>query len=281
MKIGFIGQGFVGKNTADDFENRGYSVVRYALESEYVANESIIATCDIVFVAVPTPSTPDGFDYSIVATVLSLVGEGKTAVIKSTILPGTTTTLQKQYPTKTILFSPEFLCEKTAAYDAANPILNIVGYAEDTDEHRAAAQSVLDILPPCEHNHLVRAGSAEIMKYAHNLNGYFRIILANLLHDAGEQVGAEWSEVKPMMDADIMMSPYYNEPVHKGGRGAGGSCFIKDMAAFRHLYETALAADTRGLAVLRALEAKNLELLKASDKCQDLVCGVYGSTELS
>ncbi len=30
MKIGFIGQGWIGKNYADDFEHRGYRVVRYS-----------------------------------------------------------------------------------------------------------------------------------------------------------------------------------------------------------------------------------------------------------
>ena len=35
-KIGFIGQGWIGKNYADDFENWGYNIIRYALEKPYV-----------------------------------------------------------------------------------------------------------------------------------------------------------------------------------------------------------------------------------------------------
>src|SRR3989344_2783080 len=88
--IGFIGQGFIGKNYADDFENRGYTVIRYATRPEFAKNKERIKDCDIVFIAVPTPTTPKGFNYSIVEDVLSLVGRGKAAVIKSTILPGTT-----------------------------------------------------------------------------------------------------------------------------------------------------------------------------------------------
>ncbi len=43
--IGFIGQGFVGKAYADDFENRGFTTVRYSLEEPYRANkEKMIAT---------------------------------------------------------------------------------------------------------------------------------------------------------------------------------------------------------------------------------------------
>ncbi len=104
MQIGFIGQGYVGKNTANDFESRGQDVVRYSLESEYVGNRGGIATCDIVFIAVPTPTTPTGFDFSIVREALGLVGEGKIAVIKSTLLPGTTDTLQSEHEHITILF---------------------------------------------------------------------------------------------------------------------------------------------------------------------------------
>jgi UDPglucose 6-dehydrogenase len=276
MKIGCIGQGFVGKNTADNFVERGFEVIRYAIEPEYQDNKEKIAECDIVFIAVPTPSTPEGFDYSIVHDVIALVGEGKTAVIKSTLLPGTTTELQSIYPRKTVLFSPEFLCEATAAYDVANPILNIVGYSESVEGQKEKAEKVMSILPDCEHNFVTKIESAELFKYAHNLNGYFRVILSNLLYDVGSEVGARWDEVSDIMDKDVMMSPYYNHPVHKGGRGAGGNCFIKDMAAFRFLFESLKSEDKLGIGVLKALEEKNVELLKKSGKDEKLIKGVYG-----
>jgi UDP-glucose 6-dehydrogenase len=82
-----------------------------------------------------------------------------------------------------------------------------------------------------------------------------------------------------IMDSDPMMSPYYNAPVHKGGRGAGGNCFIKDMAALRQLFETQRPEDESGIRVFKAMEQKNLELLKATGKSKDLVKGVYGSED--
>jgi UDPglucose 6-dehydrogenase len=276
MKIGCIGQGFVGKNLSDNLETRGYEVVRYSLDVEYANNKNQLGDCDVVYIAVPTPTTPKGFDYSIVDAVLSLVGVGNIAVIKSTLLPGTTNSLQAKHSDKIVLFSPEFLSEKTAAYDIANPIVNVVGMPIDNAQYRAAAETVLSTMPICEFTYTVDASSAELYKYAHNLNGYFRVILANLLHDLGATAGAKWSDVKQMMDTDVMMSPYYNDPIHNGGRGAGGNCFIKDMAAFRHMYETAVAGDSLGLAVLQALEKKNRELLDATNKSQDLLRGVYG-----
>lgn len=276
MKIGAIGQGYVGKNIADNYEQRGYEVVRYALEPEYKDNATKIAECDVVFVGVPTPTTLEGFDYSIAEEVLSLVGEGAIAVIKSTLLPGTTAKLQDKYPNKIILFSPEFLCEKTAAYDVAHPLMNAIGLSYDTAGHRKAAESVMKTLPISEHNFIVSAQAAELFKYAHNLNGYFRVILSNLLYEVAEKTEANWGDVKTMMDNDIMMSPFYNSPVHKGGRGAGGSCFIKDMAAFRHMYEAAVPEDKNGLSVFKALEQKNLDILGKTGKDQSLVDGVYG-----
>ncbi len=276
MKIGCIGQGFVGKNIADNLEQRGYEVVRYALESEYKDNIKVISECGIVFIGVPTPSTPEGFDYSIVQEVLTLVSDGSIAVIKSTLLPGTTKKLQDLYPNKVVLFSPEFLCENTAAYDVAHPLMNVIGLPYDTAGHRKAAEAVKATFPKSEHNFVVSSQSAELFKYAHNLNGYFRVILANLLFEVGEKTEAKWADVKVMMDSDIMMSPYYNTPVHKGGRGAGGNCFVKDMAAFRYLYEGLVSEDTNGLSVLRALEKKNIELLNKTGKSQEIVKGVYG-----
>ena len=98
-----------------------------------------------------------------------------------------------------------------------------------------------------------------------------------MLYDLGNEVGAQWPDVEDMMDANPMMSAFYNSPVHKSGRGAGGNCFIKDMAAFRELYKNILAEDQKGIAVLEALEQKNIQLLQSTNKSSDILKGVYGS----
>jgi UDP-glucose 6-dehydrogenase len=165
MKIGFIGQGWIGKNYADDFENRGYKVVRYALEEPYVKNKDLIAECDIVFIAVPTPTTPAGFDDSYLHATIPLVGVGMTAVIKSTMAPGTTVKFQNQYPDRVIFHSPEFLVEKTAAYNAAHPDRNIIGIPLDTDEYRKKAEIVMEHLPDAPYKKIMSAKDAEVVKY--------------------------------------------------------------------------------------------------------------------
>jgi UDPglucose 6-dehydrogenase len=276
MTIGFIGQGWIGRNYADDFEKRGHAVVRYALEPEYSANGEKIRHCDIVFIAVPTPTTPAGFDASIVRSALSLVGPGNVAVIKSTVVPGTAARLQAEYPDAVVLYSPEFLSEATAAHDAANPFSNIIGLTVDDEPHRAAADKVLAVLPKAPFAHVCTSTEAELIKYAHNLNGYFQIQLSNILYDAAQALGASWQNVEPAIAADPFISNRYSKPVHKTGRGAGGGCFIKDFAAFREMYVALMPDDARGKEMLAALEQKNIDLLKKSGKDSELLRGVYG-----
>lgn len=276
MTIGFIGQGFIGKNYADDFEQRWFSVIRYALEEPYRGNREKISGCDIVFIAVPTPTTPGGFDDSIVRGAIALAGEGTIAVVKSTIVPGTTKSFQEQYPDRVVLYSPEFLSESTAAHDAAHPFSNIVGMPVDDSAHRAAAEKVHSVLPHAPFVLTCDSTQAELVKYAHNISGYTQIITFNILYDTARALGVSWDAIGKAIAADPMVSNRYANPVHKSGRGAGGHCFIKDMAAFSELYKDKLSGDTLGTAFLESAERKNIALLTGSGKDTDLLDGVYG-----
>lgn len=273
--IGFVGQGYVGKNYADDFEARGFKVIRYALEELYIRNKSRISKCDVVFVAVPTPSTPKGFDLSIVKGALSLVGKGKTAVIKSTIVPGSTRELQKAYPGITLLFCPEFLSVATAAYDVANPFMNIIGMPGKTDKHQKAAKLVMGIFKKAPESIICTSEEAELIKYAHNISGYMQILTFNLVYDLAEKFNADWNPIQRAVEADPLVCNRYANPVHKGGRGAGGYCFIKDMAAFAQHYERNVR-NREGAMLLEAAQMKNIELLMRTKKDMDLLVGVYG-----
>ncbi len=278
MKIGFIGQGWIGRHYADDFETRGYTVVRYGLEAPYTENKDAIATCDIVFIAVPTPTTEAGFDASIVKNVLPLVGKGKIAIIKSTIIPGTTEALQSEFPEIFVLHSPEFLVEKTAAYDAAHPNRNIVGIPHDTEEYRDKARMVIGILPTSPYTSIMRARDAEFVKYAGNCFLFTKVMFMNLLYDLVSNTGGDWQRIKDALVHDPRIGESHTEPLHAGGRGAGGHCFIKDFEAFREMY-TAQVGDTRGTELLRTLAEKNIELLVQSEKDIELLTGVYGDLE--
>lgn len=275
MQIGFIGQGWIGKHYADDFEARGYDVVRFALEEPYIQNKEKIGACDIVFIAVPTPTTKEGFDDSIVRRVLPLVGKGKIAVVKSTILPGTTESLQNENPDIFVLHSPEFLVESTAAYDAGHPNRNIVGIPVENDVYRAKAQAVLDVLPDAPYVRTMSSRDAEFVKYAGNCFLFTKVMYMNLLYDLIVAKGGDWKSVRDAFIHDPRIGASHTEPVHKTGRGAGGHCFIKDFEAFREMYDKEVK-DTYGSELLEALAHKNIELLVNSEKDMDLLEGVYG-----
>jgi UDP-glucose 6-dehydrogenase len=316
MKIGFTGQGYIGKNYALDFERRGLNVVRYSKEEAYVGNKEKIASCDMVFIAVPTPTTQKGFDFSIVAEALKCVGNGQIAIIKSTLLPGTTEALQKKFPRIFIMHSPEFLREKTAEYDAAHPERNIIGMAKNTLEFRKKAELVISVLPKAPYLLICSAREAELIKYAGNCFLYTKVIYINLLFDLAKGLDCDWKVLAEALAHDPRIGKSHLNPIHQSGalgqesndiksgsrsksigsdgivrsagnvgsgggfgRGAGGNCFIKDFAAFAHLYSQ-ITNDQKGKKILSALEDKNIELLMASGKDISLLEGVYGSKRI-
>lgn len=283
MTIGFIGQGFIGRHMADDFVERGFDVVRYALEEPYVENRDAIADCDVVFIAVPTPTTPDGFDSSALEAVLPLVGVGKIAVIKSTVLPGTTRRLAIAYADRIILHSPEFLREKTAALDTRAPERTIVGVPLATDAYQTAAKLVVSVLPSSPFERIMTSEEAELVKYGGNCFLAMKVIYMNLLYDLADTLDASYDTIAEAMAADNRIGGSHMKVIdnsgHEGavsGRGAGGHCFPKDLAALRGFYADECPDDVAGALVLRSLEEKNVALLRAAGKDLDLLQGIYG-----
>lgn len=274
-KIGFIGQGWIGKNYADDFESRGFEVIRYSLEKEYVANKDKIKECEIVFIAVPTPTKNGLFDDSIVRDALKLVSSGKVAVIKSTLLPGTTKKIQEDFKDIFVLINPEFLSVVTAKHDASHPTRNIIGIPIDNSQYRDIASSVISILPKAPFELICDSTEAELIKYARNSIGYARVLMANIFFDLAVSLGVNYENIKSAIAADPDNGPTYSNALHKSGRGAGGECFIKDFAALKEFYSI-MVEDISGLEMLTAMEKMNIELLKKSDKDMNLLKGVYG-----
>lgn len=284
--IGFIGQGWIGKNYADDFERRGYKTVRYALEEPYFGNKEKIKECGIVFIAVPTPTTPKGFDASIVQNALANLSAGATAVIKSTLVPRTTAALQKRFPELFVIHCPEFLSRNTAAYDAAHPIENIVGIPRKTKSFRARARAVIAVLPKAP-SKIVSSETAELFKYVHNTSLFVRSIYMNILFDIAQKLGVKWDDIKELIIHDPMIAfqdpvvaKWHIEPNPPSGRGVGGDCHIKDFETLSRFYKE-LVGDPVGMDMITAMKKKNISLLLNSRKDLDLLGGVYGKKVLT
>jgi len=128
FKVGVIGNGFVGEAQAFAFapttDLRIYDID--PKKSTHTKEE--LDECDFVFVCVPTPMRRDGSqDLTYIDDVFENAVEGPIYIIKSTVLPKTTYELNKKYPYINIIFSPEFLTERTAKLDMLTQARIVLG----------------------------------------------------------------------------------------------------------------------------------------------------------
>ncbi len=121
--------------------------------------------------------------------------------------------------------------------------------------------------------------TAEFIKYAGNNLFFSKVVFVNILFDLAESLGLKWAEIKESLVADPRIGPTHLDPVHKSGRGAGGHCFIKDFKVFENLYEEKVG-DEKGVELLKAMEVKNIDLLKLTNKDLDLLTEVYGTNSI-
>lgn len=278
MKLGFIGQGIVGKIYADLFEKRGFEVVRYAKEEPYINNKEKIKDCDIVFIAVPTPTTPKGFDDSVVRQAVNLVGKGKIAVIRSTVIPGTTRSIQEEYPQVFVLHVPEFLTARVALEDAEYPKKNIVGIPKDDEIYRQKAGKVLEIFPVAPHQSIVKAEEAEMVKYIQNNFLFLKNVYMGIIWEFVEEMGLNRDAIASALLSDPLMGTYHHlTPRRNKDRryGAAGECLPKDFEAFLRFHEER-SKDEGAKNILRAIRDRNIEELKKYNKSLDILRGIYG-----
>ena len=122
MKIGIIGNGFVGRAT-NKLECKDVNVIIYDVIPKLCSPPTTtlydICNCDIIFISVPTPMNKDGSCHiNILKAVLSQINGivricDKLIVIRSTVPPGTCDNLD-------CYFMPEFLTEKNYINDFIN-----------------------------------------------------------------------------------------------------------------------------------------------------------------
>ena len=273
--IGIIGSGWLGSNYADNFERRGYDVTIYSLDEKYKNNKEKIKECDITFICVPTPTTPEGFDSSIIEGVFKLIGKNKTAVIKSTIVPGMTKLFYLEFPDIYILHSPEFLTEATAKFDVDNPSRNLIGIPEDTREYSNKAKEVLEVLPKSNYNKIMDSNESELYKYIRNCFFVTKLMFMNVAFDLAEELNCNWSALREIMSMDEWIGENHTNPIHKGGRGAANHCLLKDMASFTDLHDS-VAGNVFADNFLDAIKKYNNYLLQSTGKDLDILHGVYG-----
>ena len=227
-KIGIVGVGMVGGAVKRYFEKNNIIPFLYD-KGKNLGSPEEINKSDIVFVCVPTPYIKDrGFDLSFVKeTCENLKGE-KIVVIKSTVLPGTTEDLQKEYPQHKFLFNPEFLTEATADQDMEYPDRQIIGY---TEKSHNVAGDIMQILPLAPFEKIMPATEAEMVKYFGNTWFSVKVIFANQIYDLCQKLGIDYNAVAESAAADKRIGRTHLDVLHKGYRGYGGKCLSKDIKA--------------------------------------------------
>lgn len=229
-KVGIIGNGFVGESLAFAFsptsEIRIYDID--PLKATHTKEE--VDECDFVFVCVPTPMYPDGSqDISYIEKVFKQAKPGPIYIIKSTVVPGTTARLQKEYKDIKIIFSPEFLTERTAKLDMLTQARVILGGLNaDIDEaEKLFAQRF-------KNRHFIKTDSitAELVKYMNNTFFATKVSILNEFKLLSDAIGANWEDALYGFASDSRIGDsHLHVPGPDGKLGYGGTCFPKDVNA--------------------------------------------------
>lgn len=202
-----------------------------------------VASSRACFLAVDTPTTATGEANlsalkGAVSSIAAHMTEHKILINKSTVPIGTARAVrewvqdildQRKSPLEfDVVSNPEFLKEGSAVQDFMKPDRVIVG----VDSTRVAAL-MHEIYAPFMVNHerfiVMDVPSAEMTKYAANCMLATRISFMNELAGLCEIFGADINKVRAGIGSDSRIG---NKFLY-AGIGWGGSCFPKDIRAFR------------------------------------------------
>ena len=233
MRIGIIGIGVVGSALRYGFLKMGFDVDLHDIKLP-TKIENVLET-QVTYLCLPTPSLEDGgCDTTVVRSVveeLAVLEYQGVVAIKSTVSPGTTESLQQQYPQLQLACVPEFLRERVALPDfIENQDVCIIG-ADSLDVYEVVKTS---------HGHLpkefrrVRPVEAELVKYFCNVFNAMHIIFANNFYEICRKFDADYSRLK---DSAVLHKHIYDKYLdcNQNLRGFGGSCLPKDTRALNRL----------------------------------------------
>lgn len=217
--------------------------------------------CQAIFVAVGTPQSESGdADLSYVEAVASEIARSingyKVIIEKSTVPVYTNEWIRRVIERNgvrrddfDVVSNPEFLREGTAVEDFLHPDRIVIG----ADSERASSLLSLIYAPLTEGTYyrspdgivgccselkpppllLTSTKSAEIIKHASNAFLALKISFINAVSNLCEAADANVEQVAQGIGLDSRIGPKFLRP----GIGYGGSCFPKDVAAFRSVAE--------------------------------------------
>ena len=235
MKIGIIGQGFVGTAVREGLKDY-HTINTFDLVKECTCDSisDLVNKSNYIFVCVPTPMKQDGScDTSIVESVVKEINTvsmtDKIVIIKSTVTPGTTERLNKKYTNCKIVFSPEFLTEANFIEDFKNQDRIIIGGPRPASTR--VRQLFYKAFPKA---HMIKTSStiAEMVKYTTNTFLSTKVSFANEIKMICDKIGVDYDKVIEYATQDERLGhSHWSVPGPDGHNGFGGSCFPKDINA--------------------------------------------------
>jgi len=270
MQMTMIGAGYVGLTTGTCLANLGHNVRCFDIDAARIGRlqnfdipiyepglqeamrsaakagrlsfsdqlRESVAQADAVFIAVGTPSKPDGgIDLSHVLAAAQQMAphlkRGSTVIIKSTVVVGTARRVREIIARERGAFdirvasNPEFLREGSAMRDFMEPDRIVLG-ADDTRSRNALRAIYRSFERAGVPMVITTTGNAELIKYSANAFLALKIGFINDVADLCEKTGGDIGDVA----RGIGLDPRIGESFLLPGPGFGGSCFPKDTRAF-------------------------------------------------
>ena len=238
MKIGIIGNGFVGSAIASGFGlHTDVSIYDVSPEKSLNSFEDTV-TADFVFVSVPTPMSlkqKNEIDLSIIISVFKKISEFDNLnkdtifILKSTVVPRTTLNLSKQFPNLNIVFNPEFLTERAARLDFINASRIVLGGPKHLCDK---VEDLYRVRFP--HTKIIKTDSstAEFIKYLCNTFFATKVSFINEMKQISDKLSLDWDKAMDGFISDGRIgNSHLDVPGHDGSPGFGGKCFPKDINA--------------------------------------------------
>ncbi|MFL3000357.1 MAG: hypothetical protein ACJZZ9_07860 [Cytophagales bacterium] len=259
-KLGIIGHGYVGESQSfafsPSFDVRVYD--KDSLKSTHTLDE--VLDSDFIFVCVPTPMKKDGSqDLSFVESFFKTAKDGPIYIIKSTIIPGTTNLLNEKFKNLKIIFSPEFLTERTAKLDILTQTRIILGGDKVLT---GKVRKIYDIR--FKNKTIIETDSltAEYIKYMNNTFFASKVSIMNEFYRLANRLGVDWETALYGFVSDQRIGDsHLNVPGPDGKLGFGGTCFPKDINAFI----TFAKKNNINMNILEAAWKTNLEVRPEKD----------------
>ena len=230
FKVGIIGNGFVGEAIAFAFSSITEVFIYDTNPLKTINNIESVHSCDFVFICVPTPMFRDGSqDLTFVKSVFKKATNKPIYILKSTVLPGTTDKLCKKYSNIKIIFSPEFLTERTAKLDVLTQSRIILGGDLALTEK---AKSLFDQRFKIKNIIQTDSKTAELTKYMNNTFFASKVSIMNEFKLLCDKIGANWEDaLRGFVSDGRIGDSHLNVPGHDGKLGYGGTCLPKDVNA--------------------------------------------------